>query len=72
MNHERISGAKSRVNLRLVLLLVFCTELYAAVPFFPTYTNSEDGTLVPKDTHFFSHLSSYIFANACHLYYFLL
>ncbi|XP_078175506.1 protein STRUBBELIG-RECEPTOR FAMILY 1-like isoform X2 [Carex rostrata] len=42
MNHKRISEAKGRVDLRLVLLLVFCTELHAAVPFFPTYTNSED------------------------------
>ncbi|KAF3325615.1 protein STRUBBELIG-RECEPTOR FAMILY 3 isoform X3 [Carex littledalei] len=48
MNHKRISEAKRRVYLRLVLLLVFCTDLHAAMPFFPTYTNSEDVYAINK------------------------
>ncbi|KAJ3698649.1 hypothetical protein LUZ61_002354 [Rhynchospora tenuis] len=48
MNHRRMAEVKSTVNLRLVLLLMFCTELHAALPFFPTYTNSEDVYAINK------------------------
>ncbi|KAJ4816078.1 Protein STRUBBELIG-RECEPTOR FAMILY 3 [Rhynchospora pubera] len=48
MNHKRMAEAKITVNLRFILLLMFCTEIHAAFPFFPTFTNSEDVYAINK------------------------